>query len=138
MEVKLKNKSLYKLEIGLLKFIPGFVALIYLLNVISSYYGIDLPILSHIGGFSFITVLFMYISSYVFKFCSYHRMFLHYIVVSDCVNLYDYYIGIPISTQSIITLDLSIAGIFLFVIVFLYLRKKRNDKCIKETSSSNS
>lgn len=127
VEARLKSKLLYKIELGLLKFIPGFVALIYLLNVLLSNYGIDLPVLSHIGGFSFITLLFMYVSSYVFKFCSYHRMFLNYILISECVSLYDYYIGINVSNSTIISIYLGIAGVFMFIILYLYLRSKRNE-----------
>ena len=58
------------------------LAFITLLNSILSYFNIDLVILSYIGGVSLIPILFIYITSYTFKFCEYHRMFLHYIVVT--------------------------------------------------------
>ena len=67
-----------------------------LLNSILSYFNIDLYILSYIGGISIFTMVFLYLSSYVFKFCEYHRMFLHYVVVTWIINTIDYYIGIPI------------------------------------------
>lgn len=73
------------------------LALTALVNAILSYFGIDLYILSYIGGVSIFTMIFLYLSSYVFKFCEYHRMFLHYVVVTWVINIIDYYIGIPIN-----------------------------------------
>ena len=68
------------------------LAFITLLNSILSYFNIDLVILSYIGGVSLITILFIYITSYTFKFCEYHRIFLHYIVVTWIINIIDLYI----------------------------------------------
>ena len=79
-EARLKSKNLYKVELYLLKIMPMVIALAYLVNTVSSYFGVDIPILASIAGMSLIPLIFMYISSYVFKFCEYHRMFLHYIL----------------------------------------------------------
>ena len=75
------NKLLYKTTVIVLKILLMLLAFITLLNSILSYFNIDLVILSYIGGVSLITILFIYITSYTFKFCEYHRIFLHYIVV---------------------------------------------------------
>lgn len=91
-EARLKSKNLYKVELYLLKIMPMVIALAYLVNTVSSYFGVDIPILASIAGMSLIPLIFMYISSYVFKFCEYHRMFLHYIAVNDIINIYDWYI----------------------------------------------
>lgn len=85
-EARLKSKNLYKVELYLLKIMPMVIALAYLVNTVSSYFGVDIPILASIAGMSLIPLIFMYISSYVFKFCEYHRMFLHYIAVNDKYN----------------------------------------------------
>ena len=98
------------------------LALTALLNSILSYFGIDLYILSYIGGVSIFTMLFLYLSSYVFKFCEYHRMFLHYIVSTWIINIIDYYIGIPISDLEYLCLQMIIAGISLFIILYLYVK----------------
>ena len=87
-EARLKSKNLYKVELYLLKIMPMVIALAYLVNTVSSYFGVDIPILASIAGMSLIPLIFMYISSYVFKFCEYHRMFLHYIAVNDIINIY--------------------------------------------------
>lgn len=118
----LRNKSLYKIELYLLKVMPMLLASIYLINTVLSYYDIVLPALSYIGGLPFIPLLFMYISSYVFRFCSYHRMFLHYIVINDLINLTDYYYTLPMSDWELFILHMSIAGISLFIILYLYVK----------------
>ena len=101
-----------------------------LLNSILSYFNIDLYILSYIGGISIFTMIFLYLSSYVFKFCEYHRMFLHYVVVTWIINTIDYYIGIPINDLEYLCLQMIIAGISLFIILLLYY--KTNKKlCLK-------
>lgn len=125
MVENLKSKTLYKIELGLLKVIPMILALTALLNSILSYFGIDLYILSYIGGVSIFTMLFLYLSSYVFKFCEYHRMFLHYIVSTWIINIIDYYVGIPISDLEYLCLQIIIAGISLFIILYLYVRSHK-------------
>ena len=131
MEVK-PNIKLYKIELYLLKILPMLLALVNFINIILSFNGIDMPLLSYIGGISFISLIFLYISSYVFKFCEYHRMFLHYVVICNLINIYDYYIGIPITNKSLLILHLIIAGICLIIILYLYV--KTNKKTTIETS----
>ena len=81
----------------MLKYIPMIISLFYLINTITAFIGIDIPILSTISGMSLLTWIFMYIATIVFNFCSYHRMFLYYILIVDIINIIDYHISIPIS-----------------------------------------
>ena len=130
MVENLRSKLLYKIELRLLKIIPMILAFTALLNSILSYFNIDLYILSYIGGISIFTIVFLYLSLYVFKFCEYHRMFLHYVVVTWIINTIDYYIGIPINDLEYLCLQMIIAGISLFIILLLYY--KTNKKlCLK-------
>lgn len=128
----LRNKDLYKIELYLLKVMPMLLAVIYLVNTVLSYYDIIIPVLSYIGGLSFIPLVFMYVSSYVFRFCSYHRMFLHYIVVNDSINLIDYYYTLPISDWELLILHMSVASIILFIILYMYV--KGHSKNVKKYS----
>lgn len=122
------SKPLYKIELYVLKVIPMTMAALHLLNTVLFYFGIDLEILSYLGGVSFLTLGFLYLSSYVFKFCNYHRMFLHYIVVSNLICIYDTYVGIPLSDGNLFILNMSVAGIFLFIILYL----KRHEQFLKK------
>lgn len=101
------------------------LALIALLNSILSYIGIDITVLSYIGGTSLLPIIFLYLTSYVFNFCIYHRMFLHYIVITDCINIYDYYIGIPLKDLQMLCLYMIVTGIFLFLILYLYVKNHK-------------
>ena len=90
------NKRMYKLELICVKYVPILIALITLIDVILYYFDIDFELINYIAGTSFLTMIPMYISSYIYKFCEYHRMFLHYIVVNKVVMMIDLYIGIPL------------------------------------------
>ena len=113
------SKPLYKIEMGILKVIPMLLAGCYFLNTTLSYFNIDTPLFSYIGGMSLLPLLFVYLSSFVFRFCVYHRMFLYYIFVSDCISYYDLYIGIPVGNRELFVFNESIAGLFLFGILYL-------------------
>ena len=119
------NKALYKIQLYLIKVIPMVMAFISLVNTVFSYYDVDLPILSYIGGYSILTILFLYLASYVFKFCEYHRMFIHYIVVNWALNIYDTYIGIPLNDRGLLITYLTVTGIFLFIILYLYVKNHK-------------
>ena len=125
MEESINIKGIHKLMLVTLKVIPMLLALLSLLNTTLSYFGIDLVIISYIGGVSVLPLVFLYISSYAFKFCEYHRMFLHYVALNWVLNIYDYYIGIPLSDRNLLAMYLMITCIFMFIILYLYLKSKR-------------
>lgn len=112
--------SLYKIEVYLLKVIPIVLALGDLLNTLLYLFDIDAAIISYIGGVSFITLLFLYLSSYVFRFCEYHRIPLHFIVVNNIINIYDWYIGIPLGLVEMILIEVLLVGITIFLIIYLH------------------
>ena len=120
MEANLSLK-LVKLFRIYLKLIPIILSTLSFLNCVVAYFGIELKLLAH--SFMFFLISFIYVASYVLKFCEYHRMFLHYIVVIYIINCIDYYIGIPFNDIEI----LIITFIFTFItlIITLYLRLKR-------------
>ena len=119
------NKILYKIQLYMLKVIPMVIAFCYLLNSIFSYYDIDLGFLSYLSGCSILMMIYLYVASYVFRFCEYHRMFLHYMVVNTIINIVDLYIGIPLTDLEMLTLYLSITGITLFIILYMYVKSHK-------------
>lgn len=131
MEERL-NKLLYKIELYLIKIIPPMISLIFILNIVLSYFNIEAEILSMIGGMSLLPWLFLYISSFVFRFCSYHRMFLYYIAVVETLSWIDYKIGIPVGDKTLLVIHLLIVGVFLFLIIYLkFYAKCTNKTCNK-------
>lgn len=119
------NKLLYKIELCLVKAMPMIYALLSLLNTTLSYFNIEAVILSYIGSVSLVTLLLLYVTSYVFKFCEYHRMFIHYTTVTWILNIIDLYIGIPVSDLGYLGIQLIIAGISLFIILHLYAKSHK-------------
>lgn len=118
------NKTKHKLFLGFLKIIPMVLALIYLANTILSYYDIDLPILSYIGGIGIIPWLFILVSSYMFKFCQYHRIFLWYILANNLLCFTDMEYHLPISNWDYFVLHIIVAGVFLFVALYIHQRNR--------------
>lgn len=118
------DKNLYKIELYLIKVIPMIYALLCLMNTVLSYININVDILSYIGSVSLVTLILLYVTSYVFKFCEYHRMFIHYTTVTWILNIIDLYIGIPVSDIGYLGIQLIVAGISLFIILYMYIHKK--------------
>lgn len=117
--VEKSNRILYKLEILFLKIIPMIIAFCDLLNVILSYFYIETEVLTYIAGIGLLPLLFIYLSSFAFKFCIYHRMFIYYILVNNVLCFIDDKCGIPISNIEFVLLHIILAGISLFLILFL-------------------
>lgn len=124
MEEKLVSKQLYKIAIWLLKFIPFILALFNFLNTILITLGIILPFIVELASISFIPLIFIYIASYLFKFCRYHRVPLHYVAVNKVLNLIDYYFQIPIPDYNWLILNSVVFGFFALMCGILKLFKK--------------
>lgn len=117
----------YKLELICVKYIPILIAAVVLLNAILSYFDIYVDELNYIAGTSFLTLIPMYISSYAYKFCEYHRMFIHYILTHKLLVIVDMYIGIPLSKFSILIMYLMVVGIFAVATLYIYTIDVRNN-----------
>lgn len=123
MEEKLSKKMVKNFVLAT-KVLPIIIAAIYFLNsTISFFYGNDIP-LNYIGGVSLLPVLYLYLASYTFKLCEYYKMYLHYIVVINIINIYDYYIGIPIDDISMYLLCVLLTTITMFIIIYLKFFRK--------------
>lgn len=124
MVEKSLERRTYKLMLGMLKVIPMLLAFLAILNTLFGFLGIDCSIISMLGGVSFLPLVFLYLASFVFKFCIYHRMFLHYILLNNILELVDYYVGIPVSTFNLFIVHVSLIGLFLFLVLYFYRREK--------------
>ena len=123
MEEKLSKKMVKNFVLAT-KVLPMIIAAIYFLNsTISFFYCNDIP-LNYLGGVSLLPVLYLYLASYTFKLCEYYRMYLHYIVIINIINIYDYYIGIPIDDISMYLLCVLLTTITMFIVIYLKFFKK--------------
>ena len=132
------NKSLYKVDIFLLKLLPvlmcaGLIIASYgAAFQITAGFGIVLQIVSHYLGLVMAPIAFMYISSHVFKFCNYHRMFIHYIAIMELMNVTNWYFKIPITNELYNGIQITITITFLILAIGMYLYKRRQLKLCKE------
>ena len=108
-----------KLFVLVSKVLPMVLALCHLTNCAFGYFGLNNVILGYISGISILTVSYLYLVSYLIKLCGYYRMFLHYCVIIDIINIYDYYIGIPITNIQLMFLYIIITIIVMFIILYL-------------------
>lgn len=121
-----RSKVSHKVLILVVKYIPMFISIFYILNTLLCWINIDTPVISNIAGVSMLTWIFLYLSSIVFQFCIYHRMFLYYILVTDLINIYDFYLGIPISTVQLLSVHSVIISVLLFLLLYIHI--KNHDK----------
>lgn len=129
-EENLKS-SLYKVEIIIIKVLPFIIAALYILSTILDYIDICSTLVNYIVYLMFF--LFLYISSYVFKFCEYHRMLIHYALGINIINVYDVYVGIPIDNYSMFGIYSIFTGIAIFITTWLYV--KNNKKSSRKYNS---
>ena len=123
-----ENSSLssykHKLFLGFLKILPMVIAGLFLLNTVLSTFDIDLPILSYIASVGIIPWLFIMLASYIFRFCTYHRMFLWYVLANNIICWTDQEFHLPISNWNYFVLHIIIAGIFLFLVLYYHQKCK--------------
>ena len=86
--------------------------------------GVSLQVLFHYIGLVFAPLLFMYLASHVFKFCSYHRLFIYYVIIVELLNVVDWYFTIPYDNQ-IITIIHDIVTVLLFIGIAIQLIVKK-------------
>lgn len=123
-EERLRSKYLYKAVLVMLKIIPMLLALFNMANTVLGFLGIECHWISFFGGVSFLTLAFLYLASYVFRFCVCHRMFLHYILVTNILSIIDYEYGIPVSNLNLFRIYVVFLGLFLFLVLYLHQHEK--------------
>ena len=82
--------------------------------------------LNYFASISILCVAYLYFVSYMLKLCEYYRMFLHYCVVINILNILDYYIGLPVSDIGIYLIFVIITIVTMFIIIYLKFFKCEN------------
>ena len=117
------NITLFKRFVLVSKVLPMILAFCHFIHIILSYFYIDTTFINYFASISILTVAYLYLVNYVLKLCSYYRMFLHYCVIIDIFNVYDYYIGIPISDVSLLLFYGGVTIIIMFIILYIKVFK---------------
>lgn len=129
--MELNTKKSHKLLLFSLKLVPAIMAISYIMNVICADLMLSWVFIFHYLGLVIAPILFMYIASYVFKFCNYHRCFLHFIAVEEILNLTDYYFGIPVDNEVICNIHYANMTFFSVLFIILYIKKRKQLKLCK-------
>lgn len=122
-ENNLKSKALYKITLYVLKILPMIMAFSYLIMFVLANTIESFVIVPHIAGTVVAPLAFVYLTSYVFRFCAFHRLFIHYYAFVELLNVTDYYIRIPISDAAITFIHDSVTIVFLVLAVVMYIYK---------------
>jgi hypothetical protein len=137
------TKELYKVDLFLLKLLPMIMAFSYIIAQYAAYFNIGsgpifvIQVTTHYLGLLLAPMMFMLISSKVFQFCNYHRMFIYYILVTQLMNITNWYAKIPVSNFAYnITQDIITVG-FLLTALIMYIKKRRQIKLCKNAEPSN-
>ena len=115
----------HKLFLSFLKVLPMIMAGLFLLNTVLSYFYIEVSAISYLASVGLIPWLFIMVASYIFRFCEYHRMFLWYIIVNNILCWIDYEYTLPISNKGFFLLHIIIAGVFLFLVLYLHQKCRK-------------
>ena len=81
-----------------------------------------------VGGTSIITLVLLYLISYIFKFCGIYRLSLHYVCLIYLMTLFDWYIGIPASMETIWRIYAIITGVFMTSWIIIWYKNRNNPK----------
>ena len=131
----LKNKELYKTTLALLKILPMIMVFAYLLMLGCFYYAPKYVVIPHLLGTVFAPLAFIYITSYVFRFCAFHRIFIHYYTFISVLNVSDHYLE-PYFNDNVVTLIHELGTlIFAITAVIMYIYKYKKDRCTKVLNS---
>lgn len=119
----------------ILKGLPMVMALGFVISNTIPRINPVLNMITHICGLLIPQFAFMYLSSYIFRFCSYHRIFLHYILAIQAITITDWYIGIPISNNEIRYLQYAVSVVFAIIAIYLYIKHRIDMKKSRPSES---
>lgn len=122
------NKTLYKLFLSIIKFIPNILALTKIITLLLSYLKVTSFAVTCIGGTSIIFILLLYGISYVFQFCGTHRLSLHYVAIITGLTIFDWYVGIPLNVEALYTLYAIITGAFMTSWIVIWYKNRNKPK----------
>ena len=131
MKEDLYSKTLYKLFLILVKYLPFIIAVVYFICIMSYCIGVELNGLMNAFFLSPTMAGFILIASFVFKACIWHRLPIYYSLVLQIINTIDYYIIFTNSIMLYVYLLITIV----FILIGMYFKNKLNGKNQKNTNA---
>jgi hypothetical protein len=122
------SKRLYKVFLGISKYIPLFLSVIFIINTLCAYFKIHFPMLMYIGGVSFTLIVLLYLLSWVFQFCHLYRIPLHYVTIGNFIGIVDTHWVIPLSSIAMIRIYFILFGVMLVAYIWFMYKNRNNPK----------
>ncbi len=110
-----------------LKVMPAMLAMGYAVYYLLLSFNIELLELYRICDVSLLPLIFMYLCSYAFRFCTYHRVFLHYILSSNIIEYWEQGYGIPITNDALLHLRLLLIIPTLIIAIYYYATRHQKN-----------
>ena len=120
------NKTLYKIFLIVLKYVPFVIGMSYLICIIVGLFGNIPMILPSLFYLSPVTAAVWICASFVFKCCIWHRLPIYYTLLLDSINTFDVYSSIQISASEMLFVYLIIT--LIFILLGMYFKNKYNVK----------
>ena len=137
-ENSLKSKDLYKTTLVLLKILPMVMVIAYWLMLGCFYYAPKYVVIPHLLGTVFVPLAFIYITSYVFRFCAFHRIFIHYYAFISVLNVSDHYFELYFNDDIVTLIHEGGTLIFAIIAMIMYIYKYKKEKCMEALDSCGS
>lgn len=102
------------------KYLPIIIAILGLLNQITSYFDINVAMIDSIVTILYIVPLLLL--SNLLKFCIYHKVIIAYILLNIMLLIIDTYLVIPLEDTELFIIYMVITGVVLGLVIYLYLR----------------
>ena len=113
-----------KLLILIIKIYPMVIAIGYFCINILHYFDISVRLFEFVTIQALTSTLLLYLLSYVFQFCLYHRIFIHYVLIQNVISYIDEIYTIPVSDKQFLYIQMNLLFVVLVIALFSYLRKK--------------
>lgn len=124
-EAKL-SKSLHKLVILCIKYFPILFSVLNIIFNILWTLGVEFWIIGYFGYTSILVIFFLYLVSYSFKFCRWHRMPIHYLLLSNIINVVDNMFPTLLLNQELLTTMITLFIIFTCLTLYFKLHENSN------------
>ena len=118
------NKTLYKLFLIEIKYIPFIIAVLYFIGISFGCFGIELKYVALFAQLSIVTSIILLTASFTFKCCIWHRLPIYYCWIIDLISYIDYEVIIPIDNRAYLIYVILISVIF--IILGMYFKNRHN------------
>lgn len=130
-QTTLHSKSVYKTTVKLLKLLPMIMVVSYFLMLLLFYTADRYIVIPHVLGTVIAPLVFIYLISYVFRYCTFHRMFIHYYAFIQLLNVIGHYHWLPTDGETTTLIHDGVTILFIIGAVIMYVIKFRKAECTR-------